>query len=163
MSTNLNIQYIKCDVLVIKDKSKPTYILHVVNNLGKWGAGFVLALSDKWSEPENIYRSRKNWPLGEIDICKINDKLYVVNMICQKGIRQKYDKKDKQYICYDNLKICLEKVKHMLSDINECNIRMPRIGCGLGGGKWQDIEPIIVNVFNDPLFSNKTNIYVCDL
>lgn len=31
-------------------------ICHVCNDIGGWGAGFVVALSRKWSEPERAYR-----------------------------------------------------------------------------------------------------------
>jgi O-acetyl-ADP-ribose deacetylase (regulator of RNase III) len=31
-------------------------IAHVCNDLGRWGKGFVLALSRRWPEPEREYR-----------------------------------------------------------------------------------------------------------
>lgn len=37
-------------------------IVHVCNDVGKWGRGFVLALSQRWPEPEKRYRS---WAEGE--------------------------------------------------------------------------------------------------
>lgn len=38
------------------------------------------------------------------------------------------------------------------------SIHMPRIGCGLTGGKWENIEPIIL----ETLSKNNINIYVYD-
>jgi hypothetical protein len=35
----------------------PRVIVHVCNDVGKWGAGFVLALSRRWREPEAAYRA----------------------------------------------------------------------------------------------------------
>jgi len=35
---------------------------------------------------------------------------------------------------------------------------MPRIGCGLAGGKWQKIEPIVENI----LVNNNINVFVYD-
>src|SRR4029077_13113334 len=31
-------------------------IAHVCNDLGRWGKGFVLALSRRWAQPERAYR-----------------------------------------------------------------------------------------------------------
>src|SRR5262245_22379163 len=34
----------------------PKIIAHVCNDVGGWGAGFVLAVSRRWPEPERAYR-----------------------------------------------------------------------------------------------------------
>ena len=31
-------------------------VAHVCNDLGKWGKGFVMAVSARWPEPEEAYR-----------------------------------------------------------------------------------------------------------
>jgi len=31
-------------------------IAHICNDLGKWGKGFVMAVSARWPEPEAAYR-----------------------------------------------------------------------------------------------------------
>ncbi|MDR6488204.1 O-acetyl-ADP-ribose deacetylase (regulator of RNase III) [Chryseobacterium vietnamense] len=38
------------------------------------------------------------------------------------------------------------------------NIHMPRIGCGLAGGKWEEIEPIIERA----LLKKDVEVYVYD-
>lgn len=156
----MTIKYINADALVPQDKNKPTFILHACNNWGKWGAGFVLAISNKWSSPEKIYRSRKSWKMGNIDVVHVDHNIYVINMICQNGIRKRGDHPNKTYINYDQLRICLDKAKIEMNKIStNYNINMPKIGCGLAGGNWSLIEPIIQDVFNDGLI----NIYVCTL
>lgn len=47
---------------IIGDATQPVYsgpaiLVHVCNDLGKWGAGFVLAVSRRWPEPEAAYRA----------------------------------------------------------------------------------------------------------
>ncbi len=39
-------------------------ITHICNDKGRWGAGFVMALSRKWKEPEDEYRKLKNYDIG---------------------------------------------------------------------------------------------------
>ncbi|MFH2141814.1 MAG: hypothetical protein ABIJ97_05295 [Bacteroidota bacterium] len=31
---------------------------------------------------------------------------------------------------------------------NNCSVHMPRIGCGLAGGKWAKIEPLIIKLLS---------------
>ncbi len=45
-------------------------------------------------------------------------------------------------IRYEALKECLEKVAVKASELS-ATLHMPRIGCGLAGGEWSQIEPII--------------------
>jgi len=40
-------------------------LVHVCNDVGAWGKGFVLAISKRWKEPEKQYRQ---WSKGDIDM-----------------------------------------------------------------------------------------------
>ena len=43
---------------------KPALICHCCNAQGKWGKGFVKALSARSPEPEKVYRTMENHSLG---------------------------------------------------------------------------------------------------
>jgi O-acetyl-ADP-ribose deacetylase (regulator of RNase III) len=60
-------------------------------------------------------------------------------MVAQKGIVSAGNPKP---IKYDALKECLEKAGSEMSKFN-CSVHIPRIGCGLAGGTWEEVEPII--------------------
>jgi len=63
-------------------------IPHVCNDLGAWGAGFVLALSRKWKDPEEIYKAYCHTNtnlLGRVCYAKMSNFLVVANMIGQHG------------------------------------------------------------------------------
>ena len=52
---------------IIGDATQPVgegtkIIVHVCNDIGGWGRGFVVALSKRWPEPERRYRA---WSRGE--------------------------------------------------------------------------------------------------
>ena len=71
-------------------------------------------------------------------------------MFAQKGIRGRGKSPP---IRYDALEEALQKVTykaHMLA----ATVHMPRIGCGLAGGKWDMVEQIIRNTLLE------ANIYV---
>jgi len=138
---------------------KPSVIVHVCNNKGKWGAGFVLAISGKWKKPEQAYRTMGEYNLGEIDIVYVNETTLVINMIAQNGFKSKMNPIPLKYTA---LKSCLLKVAAYLREENPKNkkpysIHMPRIGCGLAGGSWDKVEEIIKETLSE------FDVYVYDL
>jgi len=125
------------------DATKPKYpgmkiICHVNNNIGKWGKGFVLAVSNRWPETRKKFLKLGKWDLGDVQLLPVEDDIIVANMVAQNGI----GKPNVKRIDYDALKLCLKIVADYARTFN-CSIHMPRIGCGLGGGNWKDIEDII--------------------
>lgn len=131
-------------------------IAHVCNNVGGWGRGFVLAVSRRWDTPERVYRtSRKSKTLGEVQICVVDTDLYVANMIAQEGygarnanLHRTEEADARPPIRYDALRSCLEKVASYARSCG-ATVHMPRIGCGLAGGKWGEVEPLIVETMGD--------------
>ena len=135
------------------------YIVHVCNNAGGWGAGFVLALSAQFPEAEKAYREwfqQRTHPrsgpfsLGSVQVVSVGSDpgLWVANMIAQDG----YGWKAGIPLRYDALETCLTKVG---ADVKTTvgSVHMPRIGCGLAGGKWAVVEPIIQRALEDiPVF-----------
>lgn len=134
-------------------------IVHICNDVGGWGKGFVMALSKKWKEPENQYRewykSKINFELGEIQFVKVDEDIWVANLIGQHKINK--DKNGNAPIRYDSIEEGLKKVASFALQQN-ANVNMPRIGCGLAGGKWELIEPII----SKTLLENNIEVNVYD-
>ena len=115
-------------------------ICHICNDIGAWGAGFVLALSAKWTYPENRYRAMPQYKLGSAMVLEVEEDLYVANMIAQHGIRP--NAVDIPPIRYQALKDALTKVNEVANAMG-ATLHMPRIGCGLAGGEWDIVEDII--------------------
>lgn len=154
------IQYIKGDATYpISDGNK--IIVHICNDIGKWGSGFVLAISKRWMKPKDEYMkwysSQQDFKLGNCQIVKVSDEIYVANLIGQHKIVTKYDV---NYIPirYDAIEIGLKLVKIKAEELN-ASLHMPRIGCGLAKGNWNTISDIIERTFDD----NNTQVYVYDL
>lgn len=143
------ITYLKGDATRPQGDGHKT-IAHVCNDRGGWGAGFVLAISRRWKAPEGAYRkwhrgSGKPLPefkLGLIQIVQVENDIAVANMLAQKGYRRQGNGIPLQY---DALKSCLQHLFKWAKD-NESTVHMPRIGCGLAGGKWSEVEAIIKDV-----------------
>lgn len=122
-------------------------ICHICNDIGAWGAGFVLALSNRWNYPEHFYRARKSYPLGHVDILAVETDTWVANMIAQHGIRHTTSGPP---IRYKSLTAALMKVNKVAKRLN-ASLHMPRIGSGLAGGDWKTIERIIETIVQVPV------------
>lgn len=121
---------------------RPAIITHIVNTEGKWGAGFVVAVSRRWPQPEQAYRERHRTVgllLGTMHAVEVEPGLWVANMVAQYGVRSRSNPVP---IRYDALRQCLEQVAPGARKLG-ATVVMPRIGTGLGGGAWTEVEPIV--------------------
>jgi O-acetyl-ADP-ribose deacetylase (regulator of RNase III) len=151
------IFYLKGDATVPREPGIKI-ITHIVNDAGKWGAGFVVALSRRWPGPEDRYREwhRETRPircatqgqfvlttddfrLGEVQLVQVEPDLYVANMVAQKGVR---GDDFEPPIRYHALERALHRLAFFASTL-DASVHMPRIGCGLAGGSWDKVEPLI--------------------
>ena len=112
-----------------------------------------MALSKKWKEPEEAYRELETRNLGDVELIPVEDDITVANMIAQRGIRP--DANGLAPIRYGAVRIALAAVND-IAYRTHATIHMPRIGCGLAGGRWEDIEKIIQDVAS-------VDVYVYDL
>ena len=139
-----SIIYLKGDATVPQAKGVKI-IAHICNDLGGWGKGFVMALSKRWPEPEAAYRqwhkdrTSNDFALGAVQFIQVHPLIAVANMIGQHGM--KAGSKGPP-IRYEAVEKCLEKVTVQARE-SRASVHMPRIGCGLAGGKWEQIEPIV--------------------
>lgn len=130
----------------------PRVIGHVANDCGAWGAGFSGAISRRWRAPERLYRrwhyetavmryaSTTTFGLGRTRFDMVDHDLWVASMVAQHGIRSHDNPKP---IRYEALAECLAELRRFARD-EDAAVHMPRIGCGLAGGTWDRVEPLIV-------------------
>jgi hypothetical protein len=163
---------------LIGDATKPQcdghkLIIHICNDVGAWGKGFVLSLSNRTLDPKLSYKRWYNsggqkitaksyatseFGLGKNQYVNIGVDTVVVNMIAQEGIGP-YRRLD-----YYALQQCIQGIHLYIfaassaGKRDDISIHAPRIGCGLAGGRWKDIEPILLE--NLP---PTTPIYIYDL
>jgi O-acetyl-ADP-ribose deacetylase (regulator of RNase III) len=124
------------------DSGEPGVIAHVCNDSGGWGKGFVLAVSRRWPQPENAYRNwartGEQFALGMVQLVQVEAHLSVANMVAQHGYTSRANP---VAIRYDALAQCLSKLARRIEPGTA--IHMPRIGCGLAGGSWDQVEPLL--------------------
>lgn len=156
------IRYVKGDATQPEGDGK-RIIAHVCNDQGGWGKGFVVAVSRRWPEPEADYR---RWAAGEIEnawfglgavrAVQVEDTLWVANMVAQHGYG--FDENGMPPIRYDALTVCLSTLANEALE-HKASVHMPRIGCGLAGGNWAAVGPIVQTA----LVSRGVDVTVYDL
>ncbi|MGW1498607.1 macro domain-containing protein [Streptomyces mirabilis] len=139
------ITYVRGDATVPSVKGVKL-IAHVCNDLGGWGKGFVLALSRRWPEPEAAYRAwhrdraHNDFGLGATQFVQVEKYVWVANLIGQRGMRTGSKGVPVRYEAIDT---GLAHVATKAAEL-DASVHMPRIGCGLAGGDWSRVEPLIV-------------------
>lgn len=133
-------------------------IVHICNNIGGWGRGFVLALSKRWLKPEEEYlkwyQSQNEFELGNVQFVQVENDLFVANLIGQHDVVFKNSIPPIRYKAVEKgLKLVAQKAKKL-----NASVHMPRIGAGLAGGEWTKIETII----NSTLIAQGIKVVVYD-
>ncbi|GAA3621109.1 macro domain-containing protein [Lentzea roselyniae] len=124
---------------------RPKIIAHVCDDLGGWGKGFVLAISRRWTEPERAYRewhrgrAKNDFGLGAVQLVQVKPDTWVANMVGQRGTRTGSNGPP---VRYEAIERCLATLAEHAERL-KASVHMPRIGCGLAGGRWDRIEPVI--------------------
>lgn len=149
----MEIQYVEGDATrPIGDD--PAAILHICNDVGAWGAGFVLALNKRFgSGPMAYYQMWHRYDpwsfkLGNIQPVLIasDPLLLVVNMIAQHRTGIAPD--GSIPLRYSALLQTLEKtVDWIVRNGLVLGVHMPRIGCGLAGGDWNVVSQLVEDAF----------------
>ena len=120
-------------------------IAHVCNDLGRWGKGFVLALSARWPLPEAAYRAwfaagkGGGFARGAVQFVPAEPYVWVANMVGQRGVKRGSSGPP---IRYPALAQCLQQVAAKATELG-ASVHLPRVGCGLAGGDWARVEPLI--------------------
>jgi O-acetyl-ADP-ribose deacetylase (regulator of RNase III) len=161
------INYVKGDA-TLPQGDGDKILIHICNDCGGWGRGFVNAINRRWKEPkvkvgrsrsipEYIYRESKrpnfrrntSHSLGDVSFAPIitNDgtNMWVANMVCQAGYQSEENPVPLQY---DYLSMCLGEVHAFTSSLMDLgfkqpSIHLPKIGTGLAGGNWNSIEGLL--------------------
>lgn len=146
------------------DATKPVtrgniIIAHVVNNVGAYGAGFSGALERAYPGCRDFFKSTHPIP-GVTVFQPVSGNYHDDNAVCiahmfaQDGL---IGPDNWRPIRYDWLETCLDRLGHE-TEYTDSYVHMPRIGCGLAGGKWNEVEDLI----NKSSLA-KSYVYVYDL
>lgn len=129
---------------------RPTVIAHIVNNRGGFGRGFAATVAKKWPYVRSDYTKfhAMGAQLGDIQIIGIEGQaeLSICNIMAQDGyISDSNPCPFNHLAAQKGLTKLSELIRSMFTYSSAPTyISMPRIGAGLGGAKWEDVEQVIL-------------------
>lgn len=133
------------------------FIAHCLSDTGAHDAGFAKTVGEKWPKAKRAYQAAVI--AGEIDAGEclpawVEPGLCIIAMIGQQGLGRTSLRHNWLGAALHNL--AANAIKY------DASVHMPRIGCGLAGGKWEEVEPLVLCAFNVPLASF-VPVFVYDL
>jgi len=136
-------------------------IVHQVNCQCVMGSGVAKALRDKWPaifDSYNFMSARAEFNggglLGCIDVCKVEDNLFVVNLFGQDKYKKSIDDNWNRFTSYGAWEKALPKLRKYINEQGlPDRIYFPyNVGCDRGGGDWRIISAMIEEHFPDAIF-----------
>jgi len=118
-------------------------IFQTVNTYGALGSGFGKSMSTKWPKSKKTIQdwkqNRSRLPLGESKLTKLEEDIFVLQSVVQKGIRSKYGE---TLLSYKSLRIALIELASEALRL-DASVHMPQVGAGQAKGDWNIIEGMI--------------------
>ena len=153
------ISNIKGDLLYnVKNVKGNVIIPHVCNNIGAWGAGFVVPLGKKYPLAKEEYKrwfneDQYNFFLGNTQFVQVDNNVFVANMVAQDGITSGSTGDRSRVVDrplrYDALFQCMIQVADFAESIDpQAVIHCPKFGSGLAGGYWGFIIQMIEDIWD---------------
>ena len=93
--------------------------------------------------------------LGEVQFVQVSAVLWVANLVGQRDVRTVDGIPP---VRYEAIRKGLQRVAQEARRLN-ASVHMPRIGCGLAGGKWEEVGKIV----EEELANNGVQVTVYDL
>ena len=121
-------------------------IVHGCNAQGVMGGGFALQV--KRAYPGAYEKYRKTYcsiglRLGSIVPYEIERPRGIAPLVIVNAITQNLFGTDRRYVEYPAVHSCFEETAKLARCLQITDVHFPLIGCGLAGGDWKEIEPII--------------------
>ncbi len=137
----MNIIYKRGDVMNGPEK----FLLHGCNAQCVMGAGVARLVRMKYPSAFRVYQasaSRGGMRLGVVTLATQDNGVTVFNGITQENCGSD----GKQYVDYEAVReVCKAVAYYLAQEYPDaiCEVAMPKIGAGLGGGDWNIIAQII--------------------
>ena len=150
-----------------------TVIAHICNDIGVFGAGFVVPLAKHFPKAKEQYlkwhregttsvyhcdykikNEAGQFEIGKTQFVEASDKIIVANMVAQRDIGPSFeDGKMVPPIRYDQLKKCMYAVREFVQfsffEGKKVRIACPMFGAGLAGGDWDTIANMIGLIWSE--------------
>lgn len=137
------IKYVKGDLF----EAPEDIIAHGCNCRNGYGSGVAYTMSQRYPKAKSLFHEKydeEGWSLGDVQFVLQNDGKYIANCATQ----DHFVPRGFKHADYGAIEECMQQVKRFAKD-KGLSIAIPKIGAGLAGGQWHEIEAILKEVFSD--------------
>jgi len=137
------IRYIKGDLF----DTDCDIIAHGCNCRGGYGSGVAYTMAMKYPKARELYLEKydeEGWRLGDVQFITVRDGKIIANCATQDA----YYPRNVRHANYSAIHMAMSEVKDYAKE-RGLSIAIPKIGAGLAGGDWNEIEKILNEVFSD--------------
>lgn len=142
------IQYKYGDVLAVDTG----IIVHQCNAQGVMGSGIARQIREQFPAAYMAYKQQEHdhgLRLGDISFVRVGTKKYIVNLIGQASFGGSQVHTSYKALEGGFKRILKLRLNLIYDGSPALDICMPRIGCGLGNGSWDEVEKVIRRVIPD--------------
>lgn len=121
-------------------------IVHGCNAQGVMGSGVALAVKRKYPAAFREYQAAyfdRELRVGAIVPYLVSGSLEEPILVIVNAITQEYYGTERRQVDYDGVRKCFEQVAELARKTKLYDVHFPLIGCGLAGGDWNVVAPII--------------------
>jgi O-acetyl-ADP-ribose deacetylase (regulator of RNase III) len=140
-----SLNYVKGDLIKLADDGEFDMIIHGCNCFATMAAGIAYPIGRRWPEAKKIDALTKRGDcnkLGSYTVVDVKTKADT-NLKVMNAYTQFKPGPDFKLV---HLQSVLLRVREKFSDLR---IGIPLIGCGIGGGDWDEVEHMLISEFND--------------
>lgn len=160
----MTVLYVNKDVTTVTTG----VVAHGCNAQGVMGSGVAKVIRAKWVKAYDRYHAVcSQWKHPKSDLLGLSvivnvgheiidppNSLFVANMITQES----YGKDGRAYASAPAIRKALESTMSFCRG-SKLDLYMPRVGCGLGGLKWENIGPMVEELAG----GYEIKVYICDI
>ncbi|MGN1402948.1 MAG: macro domain-containing protein [Ruminococcus sp.] len=127
----------KLDLFLLTDSH---WLAHCISADFALGAGIAKEFAKRFDEKRFLSENRDSFPAwNETGFCIPDEQNHVLNLVTKKGWRNKPT--------LLSLEQALQSMAAFAAQNAVTKIAMPKIGCGLDRLHWEDVSPLIQQVF----------------
>lgn len=141
------INYKNGDVLLALENDEIDVVAHGCNCQGGFGSGMAGQIARRWPHVRQAYLDLHNSGgtiLGFFQPVAISESKFIINC----GTQQAYLPRGVNHADYNAIDDIMDSLK-LYTTNKLTRIGIPKIGAGLAGGDWSEIEKIISKYFSD--------------
>lgn len=143
LTSQITVAYVEGDSTIPIGQGNKI-ILNICNDGGKWNSDFQKKISSLWSEPEHRYKewfeSNAKFHLGEVKFTKVEEDIWIANLIGQNLNSQNEDEHSQFY--YEIISSGLKKISQFANEY-DASVHISKNSYSFIDKNWENLKILV--------------------